>query len=788
MSSIIENLSSEKPKKKLDATVSSLILLLVFLTPLLFLNFLNIPLIIGKGSALFIAILVAFVLWLVARLQDGKFVVPKSSILMAGTVLPIVFLISAVFSEAPKISLLGFGYEVGTSMALFLFFVLMFLTATLFQAHKKIFQLYLFLLAAGILVFIYTIIQQTAVFGDTFNFLPRTIVGTYNDTAVFFGLTTIIALSSLELIALSKRMRIIMMVSLFSSLFGLLMINFSFVWQILGIFSLVLFVYVISFFSNRTNLIKKERKVPVFSLIVMLLALLLILPGQTIGDFTAEKFGIADTEIRPSWMGTSEVIKATIKESPIFGVGPNRFTNAWLAHKPQGINNTIAWNTDFPFGVGIIPSFIVTTGLLGFLAWLLFLGIFVVRGAQFVVMSQVKTDKVSRYMMFSSFISALYLWIVSIFYVPNIVCFSFAFLFTGIFVASLAQSGMIKRYSVSFINDPRLNFISVLGLILFIIISVLTGYLLFQQLASVGYFYQYDKAINTYGNLELAEEKLKKAINLAPNDTYYRNLSSLHLTELSYVLNNDTGVSEDTLRVQFNTIAPKIVENALLATEINRTNYLNWTALAQSYTSLIPFLGEEGYKEAKNAYKIAVLYNPQNPAIRLLQARLELINSNNDEAKQYIQEAIRMKGNYTEAIFLLSQIQAGEGDLEQAIQSTEVTSVLAPNDIGVFFQLGFLRYKNEDWEGAVSAFERAVVLNEFYSNARYFLGLSYEKVGKTTEAIKQFEFVEQLNPDNEEVKSILSNLRRGREPFAIDPPAKPVLPPEERTELPVEEE
>ena len=216
---------------------------------------------------------------------------------------------------------------------------------------------------------------------------------------------------------------------------------------------------------------------------------------------------------------------------------------------------------------------------------------------------------------------------------------------------------------------------------------------------------------------------------------------------------------------------------------------LNWTALARSYTSLLPFLEQkEGYERAREAYKTAVLYNPQSPALRLLQARLEIINNDNVKAKEYTTEAIAMKGNYTEAIFLLSQLQADEGDLGQAIQSTEVASILAPNDIGVFFQLGFLKYKNEDWEGATSAFERAIELNEFYSNARYFLGLSYEKVGKTTKAIKQFEFIEQLNPDNEEVKSILSNLRRGRNPFATDSPAQPVLPPEERTELPVEEE
>ena len=97
----------------------------------------------------------------------------------------------------------------------------------------------------------------------------------------------------------------------------------------------------------------------------------------------------------------------------------------------------------------------------------------------------------------------------------------------------------------------------------FIAISVSTGYALSQKLMSVGYFYQYDKAVHVYGDLELAKEKLIKAINIAPNDTYYRNLSGLHIIELNILLNSTTDVSEDILLAQFNAVAPKIVENAI---------------------------------------------------------------------------------------------------------------------------------------------------------------------------------------------------------------------------------
>jgi tetratricopeptide (TPR) repeat protein len=116
----------------------------------------------------------------------------------------------------------------------------------------------------------------------------------------------------------------------------------------------------------------------------------------------------------------------------------------------------------------------------------------------------------------------------------------------------------------------------------------------------------------------------------------------------------------------------------------------------------------------------------------------------------------------------------------------QAASVLAPNDSGTFFQLGFLRYNNKDYQGAVSALEKTIVLNPAYANAKYFLGLSYQKLGRNAEAIAQFKDLQVTNPDNKEVGLILNNLQAGRDPFAN---AKPPIDnkPEKRATPPVSE-
>ena len=73
-----------------------------------------------------------------------------------------------------------------------------------------------------------------------------------------------------------------------------------------------------------------------------------------------------------------------------------------------------------------------------------------------------------------------------------------------------------------------------------------------------------------------------------------------------------------------------------------------------------------------------------------------------------------------------------------------------------------------------------------YANAKYFLGLSYWQVGKKEEAKKQFEDIEKTNPDNQEIKLILSNIQAGKDPFSN---AKPPITsrPENREKLPLEQ-
>lgn len=284
----------------------------------------------------------------------------------------------------------------------------------------------------------------------------------------------------------------------------------------------------------------------------------------------------------------------------------------------------------------------------------------------------------------------------------------------------------------------------------------------FLSLAS----YQKGVTLSARGDLSGARVALENAKKLRESDLYYRALSGIDINSLGVIL-NQKGISQETVKAQFQLTSREAIDNAIKATQFDETNYVNWVSLARAYETLIPFgAAAEFYESAKKNFEQAIALNHSNPSLYIELARLELVNKNVVAAKDYIAKALTMKNDYVDAIFLLSQIQAEEGDLKNAIISSEAASLVSPNNIGVFFQLGFLRYKNADYAGAVSALERAVELNPSYSNAKYFLGLSYSKLGRIADALRQFEDIKVMNPDNEEVRSILNNLRAGGSAFA----------------------
>ena len=70
--------------------------------------------------------------------------------------------------------------------------------------------------------------------------------------------------------------------------------------------------------------------------------------------------------------------------------------------------------------------------------------------------------------------------------------------------------------------------------------------------------------------------------------------------------------------------------------------------------------------------------------------------------------------------------------------------------------------KNSAFSAAQNKFSMALALKEDYASALYYVGLTYDRQGRTSEAITAFSKLARSNPEDQNIKKILDNLRAGR--------------------------
>lgn len=759
--------SAKNEETRFDAFAIYIITAGVFLLPLFFIPAPVFSLPFAKSLLLAAVVAAAFIFWIIGRLQDGVLRIPKSILLVALFAIVAVFLASAIFSPSAQASFFGLSYEMGTFFSIALLALIAFLGAVLFESRTRLFSLYLAVVASFLVVFVLHAANIIAggdfLFFKNFDATVGSILGKWNDLALFAGMVALLSLITIEYLTLGKKARVFFYCVLALALVALFVASFSLAWAVLGIFALIISVYRFSLilFAKKAGRILEARTLPFVSLAVLLLSVLFFLSGDVLQGPFSNALGVNQMEVRPAWSATVDVIKGTWKENFLLGSGPNLFVKQWLLFKDEAVNATVFWDVDFRYGIGLLPTFAVTTGLLGVFAWLFFLGALVYRGARAFLAA---SDEATHYFVFSLFALLVYLWSATIFYVPSLPLVAYAFLFSGCFIAFLAQKKYIKTLSFTYTADPRIGFAVVLVLVALLIGTVAGGYFVVKRVVA---FLYYDDARTAFGGGDIvrAEQSLGKAVNLFPSDAFLSSLIDVRLAEINEVLKNQD-VGAEATRARFQELLGFAVSSGNAAIAANATDYTNWLALARVYASLVPLKVEGAYESAKPVLENARARNPKSPRLALEAARLEIAHGAKEEGKKLVNEALRLKNNYTDAIFTLAQIEIDAGNVKGAIASLEQAAFLNPNDAGLFFQLGILKYNEKDYSGAKSALTRAVQIVPDYANARYFLGLAEYELGDMAAALREFETTQKTNPTNEELALIIANLKSGRAPLA----------------------
>ncbi len=751
---------------------------LVFLLPLFFIPSLAVPILISKNILLVIALTFISIIFLVGSIKRGNISFPKHNILWSIIVFPIIYLLASLSSISKDLSLFGYNLEVGTFASIVIFFLLFGLTTLIFNDRQKIFKLQGALFASFLLVALFSLVKlfsegKLLVFNNFSGSLGNPI-GNWTDYSIYFGLFILLITLALQNLSIKRPMRIFLYAGFVVSLFMLAVINFTLAWALTLIGALLILGVTVG--KQILNLNKSDVVINYFnykySIALVIISLLFVLNPTissttgTIGNSISSIFNIQNTEVRPSLEATLEVTKPVLKTDPIFGSGPNTFSREWLINKPNVINQTVFWNVAFPFGIGFLPTQIASVGLVGSLFWMLFLILLGILGFKALIKnsSPILAD---RYLLASTFVGALFLWIAAIIYVPSLVVLALAFIFTGLFISTCAVTGIIGSKTITFGSSPRKNLLSVVTILLILMGVVTFGFKVFQKTISSLYFQSALVAANTGSQTpEFIKEKINKAISFSAEDLYFRALSTLSFNQAQLIVNKEDAATTENVQA-FRDAYSESLSNAQKAIDTNPENYENWISLGSLYEALVPapFAVEGAYENAKAAYEAGRLRNPKSPEIPLILGRLDLAKNNIEGARTNINQAIALKNDYAAAYFLLARLEIGANNIATAIKAAESGAILSPGNAGVFFELGLLKYSNKDFLGGAQAFAEAIRIVPDYANAQYFLGLSLYELKMNDDALAQFRALLRTNPDNAEVKLIIGNLEAGRAPF-----------------------
>lgn len=723
--------------------------------------------------------LITLAVYILARLGRGNVIFP-SSVLIGALWLPVIaYVLSASFSGVSFTNALwGTSFESDTLMFMLVVTVLGTLSALVLRRseHYSSFlraSAYAFCALAALELLIVIVGQ----------FAPNTIspafstLGSFNDLASLLGLGVIATLITFRFIELSERTRRALLLGSAAALFLLAIANVSLVWILLALVSLGLFVEAIMKRGSKSGDADLDEAVVMsesplesdegnhsFVLPLVVLAVsLFFLVGGALGGALANALHVNILNIRPSWQSTFSVVHQTYNTSPVFGSGPGTFGVEWLKYRDAALNSTVFWNIDFSSGIGFIPTSFVTTGIVGIVMWIAFLGLLVVFGFRMLI-RRAPQDAFIRYVAIISFIGAVYLFVIATFDLPGAPVLALAFIFAGLFISTMRFASNGQQWGIIFSRSPRIGFVIVFSLTILLLSSVVAAYTLVEHYIGATELANATAAFSA-GNLDSADKSAQNSISFAPSSAAYQVQAGIANSRLNQIATSET-MEKTAAQKAYQTTLSAGINAALTATNLRPSDYQSWLALGNLYAQAVPLGVTGAYDSAKTAYKRAQALNPTNPQIPFILAQLDIANKDTKSAQENLKTAITLKQDYTAAIFLLSQLEVQDGNVKDALTSALAAAYFTPNNPNILFQVGILYAAQNDLPNAAAALAAAVAANSQFANARYFLGAVYAKQGDLAQALAQIQAIADMSSDNAAaVTSQLEALKAGKNPF-----------------------
>lgn len=723
------------------------------------------PLWVEGSKVLIVGLLVtiAALTYVTAGLFEKRFSLPHIHVLLGTGLYALTTLCATLFVKGGEVSLFGIGIEAWTVTHIFiglLFFVLVSVHAQNAQVRRK----FIYVLICGALISILFQLLRIVSVGVVGNFSIFTdpvinTLGRWFDLGIVALLLTLVAVVVFAVKAQTRTMQIAAAL-LFMISFAFFVIVSPLVGLILLALGAIIVRYVLDMHAESS--VRKSLAtgtllvVVVFSFVAFVFQGLtgrspLFFQSESVPTFSQTRADIAYRDFPGTFIFDSfAVVKATVQESPVFGVGAARFQEAWAKYRPLALNETAWWATDFGIGSGIIVTVSVMFGLLGLLGLLGFLFV-VIRGILQSLRSSNLEEKISALL-------AAIVWSFALVQTPSVGLMMVMFTLTGI-VFSYKQGAVIVLNQKSH---------AILAFLIAALALTLPIFGVWSRTFALTYVTRSERMVTkTPAQFTEGEALLRKAVSIVPHEVYYQALATVQQRSLSEIstkiaskeINEQERVQ---LSTEFNQKVNDTITTYTQAITANKNSYVNYFRRAQFLSN---FLGQENdatiFATARADVKVARTLAPSNATIDILEAQLYLQKNNPDEAQKLLLAAIEKKANYTDAAIILSQLKIKQGNLKEALTAAEYAVRTNINNSQALYIYGQLQFEAKNYLAASQAFEQALsVQGSIPTEIGALLAESYIQIGETAKAQRTYEALLKIDPNNLQIKAILAKLKQ----------------------------
>jgi tetratricopeptide (TPR) repeat protein len=201
------------------------------------------------------------------------------------------------------------------------------------------------------------------------------------------------------------------------------------------------------------------------------------------------------------------------------------------------------------------------------------------------------------------------------------------------------------------------------------------------------------------------------------------------------------------------TLAAVTINNLQKALEVNPEN----TSLANEKVQ-VEALAKEFSEMPQKTFERAVALDPQNPSLYFELGKIKQQQNDLEGARVFYEKAVSINQAYLPPYLQLALVDEAESKNKEAQARLSAVLQQAPSWVEARFHLGRMYYNEKDYDQATKQFQAALQVFPNHSNSMYSLAKIYQKQGENSKALELFQKVLQLNPNNQEVQKEVTDL------------------------------